>query len=79
MIDSAVALCEIEVEGSDVPAPDVIIRTYNDHCEDVASTNNGSYQYCKSLPNFIRDRLYLNNASHQEEEKVSLFNGRGEV
>lgn len=79
MTDTAVALCEIEVEGLEVPAPDVIIRTYNDHCEDVASTNNGSYQYCKSLPNFIRDRLYLNNASHQEEEKVSLFNGRGEV
>ncbi len=79
MTDTASALCEIEVEGEVVPTPDTIVTSYNEHCEEVASTNSGSYQYSKSLPNFIRDRLYLNNGTHVEDEKVSLFNGRGEV
>jgi uncharacterized protein YdaU (DUF1376 family) len=79
MTDTASALCEIEVEGDSVPSADTIVTSYNEHCEEVASTNSGSYQYSKSLPNFIRDRLYLNNGTHVEDEKVSLFNGRGEV
>lgn len=78
MIETATALCELEEEGADVPSPDVIVQTYNDHCEDVASTNQGSFQYCYSLPNWIRSKFYLNNAIHQEEEKVSLWNGSGE-
>tara|TARA_E500000178_G_scaffold17829_1_gene16902 strand:+ start:1054 stop:1842 length:789 start_codon:yes stop_codon:yes gene_type:complete len=79
MYDTCTALCELEEEGVSVPSTETIVAAYNEHCEEVASTNNGSYQYCKSLPNFIRDKLYLNNGTHIEEEKVSLFNGRGEV
>lgn len=79
MVDTCTALCELEGESVSVPSADTIVASYNEHLEEVASTNNGSYQYCKSLPNFIRDKHYLNNATHIEEEKVSLFNGRGEV
>ncbi len=46
MIETATALCELEEEGANIPSPDVIVDTYNDHCEEVASTNQGSYQYC---------------------------------